>query len=142
MIRFLITVISLNFIACLPPPPNNPNTEYTISKRDTEEKIMSVTFIKVLSCNFHPGQALFMSELGNDEDPSPDEGNKRILFEKRAVDHCLKSILSMPCPPFPPNTEQAIGSMIFNVVSNRSLNCFFEEIKFRKFQKPLSGSFW
>lgn len=128
-------------MACLP-PINNPNSEFTINKRDTEERIRNVTYIKALACNFNGGQALFLSELGNDEDPSPDEGNKSILYEKRAVNSCLKSILSISCPTFPPNTEQAIELMIFNIFTNRSLNCNFEVIKFHKFQKPLSGSFW
>lgn len=102
---------------------------------------MQVTLIKMLSCNFNPVQSGLFSELGNDEDPSPDEGNKTILYEKRAVTHCLKSILTIPCPPFPPNTEQAINLMTFNIATNRSINCFFEIIRFHKFQKPLSGSF-
>ncbi|MDF3820853.1 hypothetical protein P3G55_13135 [Leptospira sp. 96542] len=138
----LVTVSLFTFLINCFLPPNNPNTEFTINKRDTEERIKNVTHIKALSCNFEIFQALFLSELGNDEDPSPDRGNKSILFEKRAVNHCLKSILVIPCPHFPPNTRQAMELMIANIFTNRNANCNFQVIRFHKFQKPLNGAFW
>lgn len=137
-LKFLIFILFLN---CIQPPPN-PNTEFTISKKDTEKLIAQYTFLKTLSCNFEIGQVAFFSELGNDQDPKPNAKNHSILYEKKAVKHCLSSILVIPCPILPTNTSQAIENMVFNITSNRRINCTFATIEFFTFEKPLSGSFW
>ncbi len=120
--------------------PQNPNTEFTISKYQAEEKILTANIIKTLACNFTLAHAYGFAELGNDQDPNPNERNKTIFYEKRAVNHCLKSILTIPCPSFPTNTIQATNEMTFNFLSNRKLNCTFDVSKFLEFSKPLSGN--
>ncbi len=120
--------------------PQNPNTEFTFSKYQAEEKIMNANIIKTLACNFTMAHAYGFADLGNDQDPNPNERNKTIYYEKRAVRHCIKSILTIPCPTFPTNTTQAVNEMTFNFLSNRKLNCTFDVIKFLDFKKPLSGN--
>jgi hypothetical protein len=137
-LKLLIPILLFNCFL----PPNNPNQEFTISKFETENKITEYTFIKSLSCNFDSAQSFFFSELGNDEDPEIDTRNKTILYEKKAVNHCLSSILIISCPNFPRNTTQAIELMAFNITSNRVLNCTFNTLEFFTFEKPRSGSFW
>lgn len=136
--KFLIVLF---FLGCIQPPAN-PNTEFTISKQDTEKLIAKYTFLKTFSCNFEFDQAVVFSELGNDQSPKPSSKNYSILYEKKAVRHCLKSILVIPCPAFPINTTQAVENMTFNIASNRKINCTFATLEFFSFEKPLSGSFW
>ncbi|MCW7489806.1 hypothetical protein [Leptospira meyeri] len=122
-------------------PVDNPNTSLTISKKETEDKIAAYTTIKTLSCQFEGFQAYFFSELGNDEDPSPDQNNKSIYYEKRAVSACLRSILTIPCPIYPQNTTQALSEMIVHIAANRKLNCTFKVALFFEFEKPFYGNF-
>lgn len=122
-------------------PVNNPNTSLTISKKETEDKITAYTLIKTMSCQFDPFRSTIFSELGNDEDPSPDANNESIYYEKRAVSACLRSILAIPCPNYPTNTVQAISEMAAQIAANRILNCTFKVALFFEFEKPFYGNF-
>ncbi|EMJ86732.1 hypothetical protein [Leptospira meyeri] len=136
--------ITLVWLVCLFAcrlPIDNPNTSLTISKKETEDKIAAYTTIKTISCQFEGFQAYFFSELGNDEDPSPDQNNKSIYYEKRAVSACLRSILTIPCPKYPQNTTQAVSEMIMHIAANRKLNCTFKVALFFEFEKPFYGNF-
>ncbi|TGL16586.1 hypothetical protein [Leptospira meyeri] len=136
--------ITLVWLVCLFAcrfPIDNPNTSLTISKKETEDKIAAYTTIKTLSCQFEGFQTYFFSELGNDEDPSPDQNNKSIYYEKRAVSACLRSILTIHCPIYPQNTTQAVSEMIVHIAANRKLNCTFKVALFFEFEKPFYGNF-
>lgn len=122
-------------------PIDNPNTDLTISKKETEDKIIKYTLIKAISCQFDPFRSFVFSELGNDEDPNPDANNKSIYYEKRAVNACLRSILMIPCPTYPINTTQAITEMVGHITANRLQNCTFRVARFFEFEKPLYGNF-
>ncbi|MCU0825010.1 MAG: hypothetical protein MUF77_10255 [Leptospira sp.] len=124
------------------PSPRNPNDDHTITKKEAEKNIANFTFMRTLACQFEGFQALFFSQLGNDEDPSYKSRSDEILYERRAVNACLRSILALPCPEFPRNTEQAVRAMTATIVSNRYLNCTFKSMRFFEFKKPLSGTFW
>lgn len=139
-IKILTLVLCISSLECRP-PINNPNTSLTISKKETEDKIKNYTSIKVLSCQFDPYQTVLFSEIGNDEDPSPDKNNESIYYEKRAVSACLRSILAIPCPTYPTNTTQAISEMLAHITSNRLLNCTFKVVLFFEFEKPFHGNF-
>lgn len=142
-IQLSLSLFSLVFFQnCYVGPPPNPNEAHTISKRDTEDKIALFTYAKTVSCGFDRVSGFFFSELGNDEDPNPDARNKKVQYEKKAVNACLTSILSIPCPDFPKNTIQAVDNMTASIVANRFLNCTFEPLKFFEFEKPFSGSLW
>lgn len=118
------------------------NQHLTQTKYDTELMITLTTVVKVSDCGFYPGQAFALSSIGNDEKPRPKPRNLRITYEKKAVDRCIKSILFINCPTFPLNTTLAVDEMVSNIATNRFLNCTFEPIRFFKFNKPLSGSFF
>ncbi|PJZ46136.1 hypothetical protein EHQ30_14585 [Leptospira brenneri] len=122
-------------------PIDNPNTELTISKKETEDKITAYTLIKTMSCQFDGLQSYLFSELGNDEDPRPDSNNETIYYEKRAVRACLRSILAIPCPTYPRNTTQAVSEMTAHITTNRLQNCTFKVARFFEFEKPFYGNF-
>ncbi|TGL90780.1 hypothetical protein EHQ68_04990 [Leptospira congkakensis] len=136
-----IALVSLVCLFACRLPIDNPNTSLTISKKETEDKIAAYTMIKTLSCQLEGFQSYLYSEIGNDEDPSPDNQNKSIYYEKRAVSACLRSILAIPCPTYPKNTTQAVSEMVVHITANRLLNCTFKVANFFEFEKPLYGNF-
>ncbi|MCW7492814.1 hypothetical protein ND861_07370 [Leptospira sp. 2 VSF19] len=130
----LFLLLYITFLGCRL-PINNPNTSLTISKKET------YTSIKAISCLFDPFRSGLFTELGNDEDPSPDAHNETIYYEKRAESACLRSILAIPCPSYPINTTQATSEMVAHIAVNRSQNCTFKVARFFEFEKPLYGNF-
>ncbi|MCC5815158.1 MAG: hypothetical protein JJT78_10405 [Leptospira sp.] len=112
----------------------------TISKSDTEKRLQDILFAKGVSCGLEPGDAYTYSEFINPSSgvviigPSKDKTAKNILYEKKAVDHCERSLALFPCPPSNLDKEKRDERFIETAVYNLIAFCTFDTIDFFEFK--------
>ncbi|MCW7468728.1 hypothetical protein [Leptospira kanakyensis] len=122
---------------------DGPNT---ISKEDAKKKIAKTIFLKTVSCGYNAARATAISELGNEEiEPQPffqiggGSNSHSIIYDSNALDHCLKSIILMPCPSNGIETNAGDEEYVKTLVFTRYQSCTFQPIDNWEINEMMKG---
>ncbi|MDX1959556.1 MAG: hypothetical protein SFU98_13340 [Leptospiraceae bacterium] len=142
--KLLITLALLLFISCNASIVGGT----TIKKVDAENRISLNILVKAFACNLDQSSS-GVQFIGNTETKDKrlfqNKQEHFIVYENKAVVHCLNSILAMPCPRIEPTPTGRIfiiqyrEDFIKTLVLTRKLNCTFRPINFWEFDEPFQG---
>ncbi|TGK95778.1 hypothetical protein [Leptospira brenneri] len=132
----------MNFINCLVILKGQD----TIRKSEAEREIAKTILLKTISCGYNAGRAYAISELGNEEkEPyswvqiGGDSNAERVFYDRKALNHCLRSLTLMPCPTNDIKTNDGDQEYIATLILTRYQSCTFHPIENWKIYEPIKS---